>query len=145
MKASVITICMALVLVSCGTAKNINSNLPKDISERPFDDESQKSDHAVLTSLRTEIETKVSKEKCTDPEEWTFSPMGSKACGGPQFYITYPKKLEAELLPKIEEYTKKEAEYNKRYSITSDCMLVSPPEKVVCNSSGTADLVNTEK
>ncbi|WP_419869980.1 hypothetical protein [Chryseobacterium sp. CT-SW4] len=141
MKAFVMSLCMALILVSCSAAKNANTNLPKDISEKPIDDETQKYEQTILANLKRDIEAEASQEKCTAPEEWTFAPMGSKACGGPQFYIAYPKKLEATLLPKIEEYTKKESEYNKRYNITSDCMLVSPPEKVTCNSLGKPELI----
>lgn len=122
-----------LMSVSCKTAQNNDpSTLPKDISERPADENSQKYDEAQLDKLKASIESLIAKEKCTNAAEWAFSPIGSKACGGPVSYIAYPKKSEATILPKIEEYTKKMSEYNKKYSIVSDCMMAAEPVSIKC-------------
>lgn len=124
-----------LMFVSCKTAQNNDpSTLPKDISERPADENSQKYDGAQLDKLKASIESLIAKEKCTDATEWAFSPFGNKACGGPVSYIAYPKKNEATILPKIEEYTKKMSEYNKKYSIVSDCMMAAEPVSIKCQN-----------
>lgn len=140
LKISVITFCLSLFAVSCKTVVNDDSNLPKDISERPADENSQKYDQARLEKIESTIEEEIAKEECTNAADWTFSPMGSKACGGPVSYIAYPKKIESTLLPKIEFYKNAMSEYNKKYNITSDCMMPAEPTGVKCEN-GKAVLV----
>lgn len=127
-----IVLCTTITLVSCNTSKNANTNLPIDIADRPADEESQKYEQAQLDRLKASIESEVSGEKCTDANEWTFAPMGSKACGGPQQYIAYPKKIEATFLPRVNEYTDKVKAFNEKYNITSDCMMITPPTSLKC-------------
>ncbi|MCU7615226.1 hypothetical protein N0B16_12325 [Chryseobacterium sp. GMJ5] len=129
-----------LTIISCKTANNDTSTLPKDIAERPVDESSQKYDEAALDKIKSGIESEIAKEKCTNAADWAFAPIGSKACGGPMSYIAYPKKHETSILSKIENYTQKMSEYNKKYSITSDCMMAAEPTSIKCDN-GKAVLV----
>ncbi|ASW76007.1 hypothetical protein IQ37_14030 [Chryseobacterium piperi] len=140
---SVITLCLTLTLASCGT-KNVTDNLPKDIAERPVDENSKKYDEVQLEKIKAIIVSEINKEKCTNADDWMAAPLGSKACGGPKSYIAYPKKLEAEILPEIEDYNKKESEFNTKYGITSDCSVIEEPQKIKC-SNGKAELVYATK
>lgn len=140
LKISAILFCLSLFAVSCKTVVNDEANLPKDISERPADENSQKYDQARLDKIKSSIEEDIAKEECTNTADWTFSPIGSKACGGPISYIAYPKKIESTLLPKIELYKNVMSEYNKKYNITSDCMMAAEPTSVKCEN-GKAVLV----
>lgn len=142
LQISALVFCATLSLVSCNTAKKIDANLPKDISERPADENSQKYDQAQLDKIKASIETEISKEKCTNVNEWTFAPMGAKACGGPQLYIAYPKNQEATILPKINDYTEKVKAFNQKYNIMSDCMMIMPPTSIKC-VNGKPELVNS--
>jgi thiamine biosynthesis lipoprotein ApbE len=141
MKLPILAVCTALFMASCSSTKNTNTNLPKDIAERPADENSQKYDQAQLDKLKASIESEASKEKCTDANEWTFAPMGAKACGGPQFYIAYPKNKEATILNKINDYTERVKAFNQKYQITSDCMMINPPTSIKC-VDGKAELVS---
>lgn len=125
----------SLTMASCKSAQsNDPADMPKDISERPADESSQKYDEAQLDKMKASIESMTIKEKCTNAADWAFSPLGTKACGGPVSYIAYPKKNEATILPKIEEYTQKMSEFNKKYNITSDCMMAAEPTGVKCQA-----------
>ncbi|PKF74408.1 hypothetical protein [Chryseobacterium sp. PMSZPI] len=128
----VIVLCTTLGLVSCNSTKNANNNLPIDIADRPIDEDSQKYDQAQIDKLKASIESEVSGEKCNNASEWTFAPMGIKSCGGPQLYIAYPKKIEATILPRINEYTDKVRVFNEKYNIMSDCVMVMPPTSLKC-------------
>ncbi|MGG5211018.1 hypothetical protein ACQWU4_19020 [Chryseobacterium sp. MIQD13] len=139
-----LALCTIFVTVSCNTSKNANTNLPKDIAERPADEDSQKYEQAQLDKLKASIESEASREKCTSASEWTFAPMGAKGCGGPQQYIAYPKKIETTLLPRIEEYTQKVKAFNEKYNIVSDCMMIMPPTSVKC-INGKAQLITAEQ
>ncbi|MBO6183668.1 MAG: hypothetical protein J6O88_03110 [Chryseobacterium sp.] len=132
-KLSAIVLIGVFTMNSCASSNTSDStNLPKDISERPADESSKKYDEANLDKLKSIIESEIAKEKCTAASEWTFAPMGAKACGGPVSYIAYPKKLEVSVLRKIENYTQTMSEFNKKYSITSDCMMAAEPTGVKC-------------
>lgn len=132
-KYSALVLTSALTMSSCASSKSTdNSNLPIDISERPADESSKKYDEANLDKLKSIIESEIAKEKCTSASDWAFAPMGSKACGGPVSYIAYPKKLETSILRKIENYTQTMSEFNKKYGITSDCMMIAEPSGVRC-------------
>lgn len=136
-----ISVCtLALMLFSCKTAAPDPETLPKDISERPVDEDSRKYDQAQLDLLRSIIDNEIAKEKCTDGKKWSFAPIGAKACGGPISYIAYPKSREASILAKLDDFKNKMIAYNKKYSITSDCMLPSEPVSVRCQA-GRAILV----
>ncbi len=119
-----IVLCTTLMLVSCNSTKNLDTNLPIDIANRPADEDSQKYDQAQLDKLKASIESETKGEECTNGDSWTFAPMGIKSCGGPQQYIAYPKKIEASILPRINEYTDKVRIFNEKYNIMSDCMVI---------------------
>lgn len=142
MKIPVLSVCLALFMASCTSTKNMDTNLPKDVSERPLDENSQKYEQAQLDQLKNSIQSEISKEKCTDANEWTFAPMGAKACGGPQFYIAYPKKMETAILARINDYTEKVKAFNQKYGLVSDCMMIVAPTSVKC-VNGKAELVNS--
>ncbi|REC48085.1 hypothetical protein DRF67_08685 [Chryseobacterium pennipullorum] len=127
-----VVLCTLFSLISCNTSKNANNNLPVDIADRPADEDSQKYDQAQLDKLKASIESEVSGEKCTDASEWKFAPMGVKACGGPQQYIAYPKKIETAFLQRITDYNDKVRVFNEKYNIVSDCMMVMPPVALKC-------------
>lgn len=130
--------------ISCTSSKNMDTNLPKDIAERPADEDSQKYEQVQLDKLKASIESESFREKCANASEWTFAPMGAKACGGPQQYIAFPKKMETTLLPRIEEYTQKVKAFNEKYNIVSDCMMIMPPTSVKC-INGKAQLITAEQ
>lgn len=96
-----------------------------------------------MEALRSEIFALTEKEHCTDPKQWRISPLGSKACGGPEAYIAYPIKLENEILPKIKEYNALQSAFNRKYKVVSDCAMVMPPTEIKCEN-GKAVLVSGE-
>jgi len=134
-KMPAVVLLVSLTLASCKSAQNNDpADMPKDISERPSDESSEKYDEAQLDKLKDYIVSMAEKQKCSNAADWAFSPFGSKACGGPITYIAYPKKDEAAILPKIKEYATKMSEFNKKYNITSDCMLAAEPIGVKCQA-----------
>lgn len=139
----VIVLCTTLTLVSCNSTKNLDTNLPIDIANRPVDEDSQKYDQAQLDKLKASIESEAKGEECTNGSDWTFAAMGVKSCGGPQQYIAYPIKIETSILPRINEYTDKIRIFNEKYNITSDCMVIPPPSYVKC-IKGEARLITPE-
>lgn len=102
---------------------------------------SQEEEQQRLDAMYTEIQAMANSEPCVNAEDWTFTAIGAKACGGPMGYIAYSTKMDTEaFLEKVEEYTKKQDEFNKKWNIISDCMVPPTPQSVRC-VDGKAELV----
>lgn len=101
----------------------------------------QSQDEHELSLLYKKIIDLSNSETCTDEQEWKFTAIGSKACGGPTGYIPYSLKLDtAEFLDLVKQYTDGQKEYNIKYNIVSDCKMEMPPQTVQCRE-GKAELV----
>ncbi|MDA1268694.1 MAG: hypothetical protein O2829_06340 [Bacteroidetes bacterium] len=72
---------------------------------------------------------------CTNASEWKFTPMGSKACGGPARYIAYHRSVEREFLDLVERFTSLQKAYNEKNNVISDCLFVGPPREVICEGN----------
>lgn len=93
----------------------------------------QAADREELQAMFKEIQELTSSATCTDPEEWSFTALGSKACGGPQMYIAYPHAIDTvAFLELVKRYTEAEKAYNQKHNIISDCMMVMPPNGIKC-------------
>ncbi|WP_075349731.1 hypothetical protein [Algoriphagus marinus] len=90
----------------------------------------------ALDQLWTDINQLATSQNCTDANDWTFTPVGSKPCGGPMTYIAYSKKIdETKFLELVQSYTELQADYNKRTGAGSDCAIVQRPSGVICENS----------
>ncbi|TBN02731.1 hypothetical protein EYD45_11440 [Hyunsoonleella flava] len=95
----------------------------------------QEKDYRALMDLFDDALDLIKDIPCGNSEDWSFTPYGSKACGGPQWFIAYPNTIDTEeFLSKIEAYTKAEHDYNVKWSVFSTCDVVSPPKEIVCEN-----------
>lgn len=130
----------AIATISFSCKSTINpDNLPKPLPERPKDNPDNGSltaeESQEMETLKAEILTISKSEKCTNGSDWKSVGLGVKACGGPASYIAYSVKIdEAKFLEKVDLYNQKSTEYNKKYNLVSDCMLVMPPERIECEN-----------
>lgn len=85
-----------------------------------------------LVELEREIIALSESIACTNSAEWKFTPMGSKACGGPVRYIAYHQSVEREFLVLVDRFTVEQQAFNLKNNIVSDCMLVVAPRAVTC-------------
>ncbi|MEN8139573.1 MAG: hypothetical protein ABFR62_14220 [Bacteroidota bacterium] len=90
-------------------------------------------DAAMLEERYAEILTLSQSVNCDNPDDWTFTAIGSKACGGPANYIAYSKKIDTTaFLNLVEEFTLAQAIYNVKWGIMSDCTVTPKPVGVDC-------------
>jgi hypothetical protein len=93
----------------------------------------QEEEHTYLMDLFDKIEALTYTNSCVDVINWTFTAYGSKACGGFQGYIPYSINIDTDaFLNKVEVYTIAEKEFNIKWGIISDCLVVIEPEGVEC-------------
>lgn len=120
MKKLTFIICMlCLTFVSCSN---------DDSADRERDYQNLGKMYREILSL-----SKINSELCRDSNEWDFTAIGSKACGGSAGYIAYSKKIDkAEFLAKVKAYTDAEAAFNTKWSVISPCDIVVPPSSVDC-------------
>jgi len=99
------------------------------------DDSSQETENQNLTKMYTEIisASMVNITTCPNPTEWSFTAIGSKACGGSTGYIMYSLKINVpEFLKKVENYTNAQTTYNKKWGIISTCEIIPLPTGIDC-------------
>jgi len=95
----------------------------------------QNADQAGLDNLYSDIQKTANQFACENAGEWKFTAIGSKACGGASGYIAYSVKIdESSFLKKVEQFTKLQADYNKKWGVFSDCALVIQPKGVTCDN-----------
>lgn len=128
-----------LTFSSCKTKQVDPEKLPKDIALKPERENGNLEQELALEaerlrSLLTTIDSLANSRNCTDAEEWRISPLGSKPCGGPASYMAYHKETEEEIIPKIQEFTKRQADYNRKRNLFSDCAIVPQPSGLRCES-----------
>lgn len=152
MKKILILVVAVVSLSACNSQKNLNNSetLPKDISLKPetkygaTEEEILAKEAEDLRKLRISIDSIVVSKNCINTEEWRISPVGSKPCGGPAEYLSYHIDTETEIIPKIQEYTKRQAAYNQRAKIFSDCIIQPQPSGLKCENGKSILLYNAQ-
>lgn len=72
---------------------------------------------------------------CNNSKQWSFTAIGSKACGGPTGYIAYPHSIDTTAFLKLVSlYTQTQKEYNIKHNIISNCMMEPKPYDVICDN-----------
>lgn len=96
------------------------------------DDNSKSYQVEEIEDLYNEIIKLSESVTCTNSADWKITPMGNKACGGPAQYIAFHQSIETEFLDLASQYSKLQAEYNKKNNSVSDCSLIVAPRSVIC-------------
>ncbi|MEN8125564.1 MAG: hypothetical protein ABFR32_10580 [Bacteroidota bacterium] len=89
----------------------------------------------ALEELAEEIKAIADESICSDEYSCDFIGFGSKPCGGFWSYLVYSNSIDTvNLVTKVKEYNKMEKQYNQKWGIMSDCMVVMPPTSVACEN-----------
>jgi hypothetical protein len=88
----------------------------------------QKSDWAQITAIENEAKAIVKIDGCSSAGECRTAAVGSRACGGPRYYLVYCSKTTdtAALFKKLEAVAAAEREFNSKYQIVSTCEFRMP-------------------
>ncbi|KPM46839.1 hypothetical protein [Jiulongibacter sediminis] len=107
-------------------------------------DTSREADEKLLQDLYSEIESLSKEFSCSDANEWKFTEIGSKACGGPAGYIVYNVNQDTEcFLKKVRHYTSLTATFNDKYGVISDCSIAPIPSGIECmNGEAVLDFID---
>src|SRR5688572_19068059 len=70
---------------------------------------------------------------CVNSDNWAFTPIGSKPCGGPAGYLAYSLDIDTEyFLRKVEEHRKAQMNMNIKLGLFSNCLVQPEPNHVEC-------------
>jgi outer membrane protein assembly factor BamD (BamD/ComL family) len=120
MKNQILLLSTVIALFFIASCKNNHESLKAD-------------DEKKLKELYSNIQKMPGEFNCDNANDWKFTAIGAKACGGPTGFIPYSIKMDtAVFLQKVRSYTAQQDAFNKRWNISSDCMAVLPPKGVAC-------------
>ena len=97
----------------------------------------QKADWAQIVAIENEAKALVTTAGCSSAAECRTAPVGSKACGGPRYYLVYCSRTtdSTALFRKLDAVAAAEREYNTRYKIVSTCEFRLPPQVALSGGS----------
>jgi hypothetical protein len=89
----------------------------------------RENDWSAIVKLEDEAKAIAKTNGCSAGSQCRTAPVGSRACGGPRYYITYCSAStdSAALYRKLDEVAKAERAYNTKYGIASTCEFRMPP------------------
>ena len=97
----------------------------------------QKTDWAQIVALEDQAKAIVKADGCTSADQCRTAPVGSRACGGPRYYLVYCSRTtdSAALYRKLDAIAEAEREYNTRYQLASTCEFRMPPTVALSGGS----------
>jgi hypothetical protein len=103
-----------------------------DASVPPPRTNEQARDWAGIEALEREAQAIARTTGCTSTSGCRAAPVGNRACGGPRHYIVYCAATtdSVALYQKLDEVSRAENEYNRKYGIVSTCEFRMPPDIV---------------
>jgi hypothetical protein len=89
----------------------------------------QKADWEQIVALENQAKAIAKADGCKSASQCRTAPVGSRACGGPRYYIVYCAQStdSAAFFRKLEAVAAAENEYNQRYNLVSTCEFRMPP------------------
>lgn len=110
-------------------------SVTKDILVVKRESTPQEIAYGTLVKHYGEVYALAYSKKCKNAADWKFTPYGSNACGGPVGYMAYSTKIDTvALFNKIATYNMAEAAFNKKWSITSNCIEMEAPQSIECQN-----------
>lgn len=97
----------------------------------------QKADWAQIVALEDQAKALVKAEGCSSAAQCRTAPVGSRACGGPRYYLVYCSATtdSAALFKKLDAVAAAEREFNARYQVVSTCEFRMPPTVALSGGS----------
>ncbi|HMH25805.1 MAG TPA: hypothetical protein VK542_04370 [Gemmatimonadaceae bacterium] len=97
----------------------------------------QKTDWAQIVALEDQAKALVKTDGCSSAAECRTAAVGSRACGGPRYYLVYCSRTtdSAALFHKLDAVAAAEREYNAKYQLASTCEFRLPPKVALSGAS----------
>ena len=132
---------LAVALTLAGCAQGTTGGPETPGSGRVIFTGDRDKDWAQIVALEDQAKTLVKADGCTSAAQCRTAPVGSRACGGPRYYLVYCSRStdSAALYRKLDAIAQTEREFNTRYQIVSTCEFRMPPGVAVSGGSCQAE------
>jgi hypothetical protein len=129
-------IAMAMVLASCSQQTPGAPSGP-DGGDKVVLTGDQKTDWAQIVALENQAKDLVQTDGCSSAWDCRTAPVGSRACGGPRYYLIYCSRTtdSVALFKKLAAVAAAEREFNSKYQLVSTCEFRTPPKVALSGSS----------
>lgn len=131
MDFSRITVCIAAALLATACTQPPPATTPPDGSggQQTPAPSNQQADWQRILDLEEEAKAIVKAGGCTSADQCRTAPVGSRACGGPRYYLVYCSRStdSVALFRKLADVESAERAYNSKYQIVSTCEFRMPP------------------
>jgi hypothetical protein len=118
----------SLVLAILVSAGGCSQSAPGGVPVGPGGDKivftgDQKADWGQIVALEDQAKAMLKISGCNSAAQCRTAPVGSRACGGPRYYLVYCAQTtdSAALFRKLDAIATAEREYNERYKLVSTC------------------------
>jgi hypothetical protein len=96
----------------------------------------EEDEQKALSISKKIIEYLAATSICRTNTTCKFIAFGSKPCGSSWSYLLYSTSIDLEKIKTlVEDYNKKEANFNERWGVASDCAFALPPTSVTCKNN----------
>lgn len=108
--------------------------------QTPAAPSNQEADWQRILDLEEEAKALVKPGGCASDDQCRAAPVGSRACGGPRYYLVYCSRStdSVALFRKLADVENAERAYNRKYQIVSTCEFRMPPTVGVTAGACTA-------
>ncbi len=138
MLTRIVSALFAISLVAVACSQGTNGAVPIGPgSDKIVFTGDQKADWAQVVALEDQAKALIKAEGCGSATQCRTAPVGSRACGGPRYYLVYCAQTtdSAALFRKLDAVAAAEREYNTRYKIMSTCEFRMPPTVALSGGS----------
>lgn len=117
------------VLASCSSQNSGTPPLDGSRDQFPGASPEQNADWAKIVAMEDQAKAIVHTDGCASAGDCKTAPVGSRACGGPRYYLVYCSRTtdEAALSRKLAEVAAAERAFNIKYKLASTCEFRMPP------------------
>jgi hypothetical protein len=134
----IVSVLFAISLVAVACTQGTNGAIPVGPgSDKIVLTGDQKADWAQIVALEDQAKALLKSEGCSSAAQCRTAPVGSRACGGPRYYLVYCARTtdSAALYRKLDAVAAAEREYNVHYKVMSTCEFRMPPTVAISGGS----------
>jgi hypothetical protein len=134
MKSNFVLLFGVAIIAACSSA---NQAAPDPPPSKVVFTGDKNGDWSQITALENQAKALVKLDGCSSGDQCRTAAVGSRACGGPRYYLVYCAKTTdtVALFSILKEVAAAEQEYNRRYQIASTCEFRMPPKVALVGSS----------
>ena len=124
-----VVVLAAMLALGCSQPSPMNGS-GDGSTDRPYAlTGDEKADWDGILRIEAEAKALAKTDGCSSAGQCRTAPVGSRACGGPRYYLVYCARTtdSAALFRKLDAVADAERAYNVRYQIVSTCEFRMPP------------------